>query len=126
MKTFWFIIYNLLFLPVFYAAARLISLVNHKVRSAFKGRKDLFKFLESKVSSLDPGKKNILIHCSSLGEFEQAKPIIDELDKTLKYNFIVSFFSPSGFNHSKLDTVLNSKAIKTYLPFDSKSNVIRF
>lgn len=126
MKTIWFIIYNLLFLPLFWLGARIFSLLNNKVRIAFRGRKDLFRFLESKMASLDPEKKNIVIHCSSLGEFEQAKPIIDELDKTLKYNFIVSFFSPSGFNHSKLDTVLNSKAIKTYLPFDSAPNVLRF
>jgi 3-deoxy-D-manno-octulosonic-acid transferase len=122
----WQIIYNLLFLPVFWLSARVFSVFNQKIRSAFKGRKELFRFLESKVSSLDKDKKNILIHCSSLGEFEQAKPIIDELDKALKYNFIISFFSPSGFNHSRLDTVLNSKAIKTYLPFDTKSNVKRF
>ena len=126
MKSIWQIFYNLLFLPVFWIGARIFSLVNQKVRNAFRGRKELFRFLESKVSSLDKDKKNILIHCSSLGEFEQAKPIIDELDKALKYNFIVSFFSPSGFNHSKLDTVLNSKAIKTYLPFDTKPNVKRF
>ncbi len=126
MKSIWQIFYNLLFLPVFWFGAKAFSLVNQKVRSAFRGRKELFRYLESKVSSLDKDKKNILIHCSSLGEFEQAKPIIDELDKALKYNFIVSFFSPSGFNHSRLDTVLNSKAIKTYLPFDTKANVKRF
>lgn len=126
MKSLWLIIYNILFLPLFWISAKFIALFNQKVRSAFKGRKELFNFLESKVSSLDKNKKNILIHCSSLGEFEQAKPLIDELDKSLRYNFIVSFFSPSGFNHSKLDTVLNSKAIKTYLPFDTKGNAEKF
>src|SRR3970040_2421771 len=126
MKYFWSIVYNFIFLPQFWLSARAISLFNSKLKSGFKGRKGLFKHLYTKVVSLDPQKKNILIHCASLGEFEQAKPIIDELDKTEKYNFIVSFFSPSGFNHSKLDSALKSKIIKTYLPYDTPNNVNRF
>jgi 3-deoxy-D-manno-octulosonic-acid transferase len=126
MKYFWFIVYNFLFLPLFWAVAKFLSLFNNKLKIAFKARKDLFKFLSSKINSLDPNKKNILIHCSSLGEFEQSKPIIDELDKLNKYNFIISFFSPSGYNHSKIDSPLNSKIIKTYLPFDSVGNIKKF
>jgi len=126
MKYFWSIVYNFLFLPVFWLAAKSISLFNNKLKTGFKARKELFKLLHQKVTALDEGKKNILIHCASLGEFEQAKPIIDELDKTGNYDFIISFFSPSGFNHSKIDSVLRSKIIKTYLPFDTKKNVSKF
>lgn len=126
MKHFWSILYNLLFLPAFWLAARFFALFNAKLKSSFRGRKDLFKHLETKVKTLDPSKKNILIHCASLGEFEQAKPIIDELDKTGNYNFIVSFFSPSGFNHSKLDSAIKSKIIKTYLPFDTPPLITNF
>jgi 3-deoxy-D-manno-octulosonic-acid transferase len=126
MNSIWLFIYNVFFLPPFWVGAKSFSAFNTKIKTAFRGRKELFKFLESKVASLDSTKRNILIHCSSLGEFEQAKPIIDELDKTLKYNFVISFFSPSGFNHSRLDTVLNSKAIKTYLPFDTRPKIRRF
>lgn len=126
MKYFWTIVYNFVFLPVFWPGAKLISLFNNKLKSGFKGRKELFKHLEAKVQALDVKKKNILIHCASLGEFEQAKPVIDELDKSEKYNFIVSFFSPSGFSHSKLDSALKSKIVKTYLPYDTKGNVRKF
>lgn len=126
MKYFWSILYNFLFLPFFWLAARVLSLFNNKLKAGFKGRKGLFKFLKPKVLTLDTGKKNILIHCASLGEFEQAKPIIDELDKTEKYNFIISFFSPSGFNHSKIDSPLKSKIIKTYLPFDTPPSMKQF
>ncbi len=115
-----------MFLPFFWLAARILSLFNNKLKAGFKGRKGLFKYLKPKVITLDPQKKNILIHCASLGEFEQAKPIIDELDKSEKYNFIVSFFSPSGFNHSKIDTPLKSKIIKTYLPFDTPPSMKQF
>ncbi len=126
MKYFWSILYNFIFLPLYWLGARLLSLFNNKFKAAFKGRKDLFKYLKSKVLTLDPAKRNIIIHCASLGEFEQAKPIIDELDKSEKFNFIISFYSPSGFNHSKIDTPLKSKIIKTYLPYDLSSAMSKF
>jgi len=126
MEEFWSIIYNIVFLPLFYITAKLLSAFNKKIKQSMKARNGLFKLLQSKLTSLDPSKKNILIHCASLGEFEQAKPIIDQLDASGKYNFIVSFFSPSGFNHSKLDSGLKSKIIKTYLPLDSPPNVKKF
>lgn len=126
MIQFWSIVYNLIFLPVFWLLAKILSLFNSKLKASFRGRKELFKHLTAKIESLDPSKKNILIQCASLGEFEQAKPIIDELDKSGKYNFVVSFFSPSGFNHSKLDSAISSKIVKTYLPFDTPANINRF
>lgn len=126
MKYIWFLTYNLLFLPVFWVTTRVISLFNRKVKTAYRQRKNLLLNLEVKLHTFKPGRKNILIHCSSLGEFEQAKPIIEELDRTLAYNFVVSFFSPSGFNHSVLDSGLQSEIVKTYLPFDWPSRVSKF
>jgi 3-deoxy-D-manno-octulosonic-acid transferase len=118
MKKFWFITYNLLFLPLFWFVTRIFSLFNAKVRASYKERKGLFTKLEQNLKTFDPGKKTIIIHCSSLGEFEQAKPIIEQLDKSNSYNLVLSFFSPSGYNHSKLDSIPVSKHFKTYLPFD--------
>jgi 3-deoxy-D-manno-octulosonic-acid transferase len=126
MEQFWSKVYNIFFLPVYYISARILSAFNQKIKQSINARAGLFKYLESKLKAIDNNKRNILIHCASLGEFEQAKPIIDQLDKTENYNFIVSFYSPSGFNHSKLDSSLNSKIIKTYLPLDTKTNVSRF
>lgn len=118
MKYIWFITYNILFLPLFWVSTRILSLFNRKIKTGYRERKNLLLQLEVKLHSLKPDRKNILIHCSSLGEFEQAKPIIEELDKTGQYNFIISFFSPSGYKHSKLDSGLRSEIVKTYLPFD--------
>jgi len=126
MEQFWSKLYNILFLPVYYLTANVLSAFNQKIKQSINARSGLFKYLESKLKAIDNTKRNILIHCASLGEFEQAKPIIDQLDKTGRYNFIISFYSPSGFNHSKLDSSLTSKIIKTYLPLDTKSNVSRF
>lgn len=126
MKKIWFLTYNILFLPVFWIAVRLFAIFNEKVRKAIAERKSLFYSLKQDLKSFDKSKKNILIHCSSLGEFEQAKPVIQELDKTGRFNFLISFFSPSGYHHSKLDYKLKSAVTKIYLPFDDLTNVKRF
>lgn len=126
MKEVWFITYNFLFLPIFWVTTRLLSLFNKKIRTGYKQRKYMFYKLRENISELDITKKNILIHCSSLGEFEQAKPILDQLDKLDKFNFIISFFSPSGYNYSRLDSSLQSKMLKTYLPFDWFHNSNKF
>jgi 3-deoxy-D-manno-octulosonic-acid transferase len=126
MKYIWLITYNVFFLPLFWVVLRILSPFNKKIRDGFKARKHFFKELPELVSSLDGQKKNILLHCSSLGEFEQAKPIIDILDKTNKFNFIISFFSTSGYKHFTFDSVLISKYAVVYLPFDSPDNIKRF
>lgn len=66
-------------------------------------------------------KKNrrIWIHTASLGEYEMAIPLIQKMaQKDVSLEFIISFFSPSGYKNAKLEP--NSK--KFYLPFDTQSN----
>lgn len=65
----------------------------------------------------------IWIHCASLGEFEMAKPIAAALQAASNQRHILfSFFSPSGFNHAKLDT----NQTKTYLPLDGANSARRW
>lgn len=83
------------------------------------GRKETF----SKLSKLK-NKKTIWIHAASLGEFEQARPIIEELKKEYQqYKILVTFFSPSGYeirkNYDLADVVC-------YMPLDSKANAKKF
>src|SRR6187402_86010 len=100
MRTFWFLMYNIIGVPVLWTGFKLYSIFNTKVRQGFKGRRDLFRELNESLLSLGEGKK-ILIHSSSLGEFQQAIPLIEELTKK-NYNIVLSFFSPSGFTNSKI------------------------
>jgi 3-deoxy-D-manno-octulosonic-acid transferase len=70
------------------------------------------------------GKKRVWIHCASLGEFEQGRPVIEELRRNYPGVFIIlSFFSPSGYeirkNFDQADAVL-------YLPPDTGSNATEF
>jgi 3-deoxy-D-manno-octulosonic-acid transferase len=70
------------------------------------------------------GKKRVWIHCASLGEFEQGRPVVEEIRKNNPDVFIVlSFFSPSGYeirkNYDQADVVV-------YLPPDTGSNAREF
>jgi len=121
---FWRLLYNMLVIPLGWIGFQILGLVNHKARRGLRGRKDLFPNLQTQVARLNRHSKRIWFHSSSMGEFEQAKPIIAELKRTHPtVDIIVSFFSPSGFEHSlnyKLATII------TYLPFDSRANAEQF
>jgi 3-deoxy-D-manno-octulosonic-acid transferase len=100
-----------------------VSLFNRKIRIGIKGRKRIFEDLILNRLSLNLSKKIIWFHSSSLGEFEQAKPIIEKLKKEADINIVVSFFSPSGYENSKKYPYAD---LITYLPFDSKWRAERF
>ena len=79
------------------AGIRVAALFNKKADQWVKGRMNWRNGLRKSVSGLS--QKTIWIHCSSLGEFEQARPLIDGLK--MRYpekSIILSFFSPSGYN----------------------------
>lgn len=118
------IIYNILGIPFQYFLFHFLGLFNVKIRKGIRGRKNLFSDLNASLSGLSSKSPRIWIHNSSLGEYEQARPIIIKLKE--KYSdciVVVSFFSPSGYdqiqNRDLADYV-------TYLPFDSKSNARKF
>ena len=121
MRTLWFVIYNTAGIVILWIIFKVYSLFNSKVKEGFSSRRDLFEQLDKSLSSFKSGKK-VLIHSSSYGEFQQAIPLVMEF---LKYNYsvVISFFSPSGYNNSRLQ---NQGVIKTYLPFDSISNERKF
>jgi len=123
MKSFWSLVYNIFFLPVLYLLLRLAGLFKQKIRRGIAGRKNLFEDLKASTKSLKRTGKLIWFHSASLGEFEQAKPIIEKLKIEKKENIIVTFFSPSGFDNSRKYPYAD---IITYLPFDTKRNAQKF
>lgn len=123
MKNIWSVIYNIFIIPLFYVGLRIAGIFNSKVRRGINGRKRIFENLIISAAALDKTKKLVWVHSSSLGEFEQAKPIIQELKKNEEINILVTFFSPSGFENSKKYPYAD---IVSYIPFDSKANAERF
>lgn len=94
-----------------------MRLYNPKV----KDREKNWKRLLSQIDKIkrDNYTKIIWFHASSMGEFEQAKPVIELLKKNNdKIKIIVTFYSPSGYNNQKNYKFADSLI---YMPFDSIS-----
>jgi 3-deoxy-D-manno-octulosonic-acid transferase len=123
MKNIWFILYNTVFIPLFWLLLQIAALFNHKIRRGIEGRGGLLKKIDHDILKLT-SKRRVWFHSSSMGEFEQAKPIIAALRKKYRdINIIVTFFSPSGYDHSKNYKLAD---IITYIPFDTKANARHF
>lgn len=122
------VIYNI-FLLLFRSGISIASLWNKKARLWRIGRKDIFERLKSEIRNLPAGRQGpkseiIWFHCSSLGEFEQGRPVIESLkSKYPNFKLLVTFFSPSGYeirkNYKGADWIF-------YLPIDSKKNARKF
>ncbi|HUX92934.1 MAG TPA: glycosyltransferase N-terminal domain-containing protein [Ignavibacteriaceae bacterium] len=123
MKTIWYILYNFLIIPFLYLVIRLLGFFNNKVKRGIKGRDRIFEELILNSATLDKSKKLIWFHSSSLGEFEQAKPIIKELKKGDNINILITFFSPSGYENSRKYPYAD---LVSYIPLDTHSNAERF
>ncbi len=99
----------------------LIALFNPKIKLFVNGRKQIFAMLQE---NLTPSDQTIWMHCASLGEFEQGRPVLEKLKLLYpNYKLVLSFFSPSGYeirkNYEYADVVV-------YLPLDTRKNAIRF
>jgi 3-deoxy-D-manno-octulosonic-acid transferase len=123
MKKIWFILYNVIVIPVLFLSVHIAGFFNQKFRTAIKGRKRIFEELILNALSLDKTKRLLWFHSSSLGEFEQAKPIIEELKRDDNINILITFFSPSGYENSKKYPYAD---LVSYIPFDSWSMANRF
>ena len=115
--------YNI-FLLLYRTGIRIASLWNKKARLWLDGRKNIFDRLSAELRTQDS--KIIWFHCSSLGEFEQGRPVMENLRKHLatgETQFLLTFFPPSGYeirkNYKGVDWVF-------YLPLDSKKNAKAF
>lgn len=92
----------------------LASLFNVKARKLRIGQRVVFQLLEKEI---DPNAQYVWFHAASLGEFEQGRPVIEQLKKEKpETKILLTFFSPSGYeirkNYAGADIV-------TYLPLDT-------
>jgi 3-deoxy-D-manno-octulosonic-acid transferase len=114
------VLYNIGIL-IFSALAHLISPFNSRASLWVKGRK---KWAEKIAEKIKPGDRVIWIHCASLGEFEQGRPVIEAIKKDLpQFKVLITFFSPSGYevrkNYNNADCIC-------YLPADTPGNAAKF
>lgn len=114
------IIYNI-GIYIFAFIVKLASFRLLKAKQMTDGRKDIFKRLKEQ---LDSNSEIVWFHSSSLGEFEQGRPVIEEYKRCYPHKkLLLTFFSPSGYevrkNYDGVDYIF-------YLPYDTKSDVKRF
>lgn len=99
----------------------LISPFNDKAKLFITGRENIFEVIKNKTAGI---KKPVWFHFASLGEFEQGRPVLEEIRKKHpEKGIIITFFSPSGYEIRKdypgADAVF-------YLPMDSRRNAAEF
>lgn len=103
------------------SAVHIAALFSKKVAKMVKGEKEAFSVLAQKI---EPGTKYLWFHAASLGEFEQGRPLIEEIRRTHpEYKILQTFFSPSGYEVRK---DYKGADIVCYLPLDTPRNVKRF
>ncbi|WP_395046017.1 3-deoxy-D-manno-octulosonic acid transferase [Flavobacterium sp.] len=100
---------------------QIVAIFSPKIKLFVDGRKTIFTTLQSKISSAD---KTIWFHAASLGEYEQGLPVIEKIrEKFPSHKIVVTFFSPSGYEVRKNNTVAD---VTVYLPLDTKNNAQQF
>ncbi len=110
------ILYNIL-IRTYNLLIFVYSNFNSKAKLLVTGRQIAFNSIADKIQK---EKKSLWFHCASLGEFEQALPLIEAIKLTYpQYQLFVSFFSPSGFEYQKENPYADGVF---YLPADTKSN----
>ncbi|WP_226913045.1 3-deoxy-D-manno-octulosonic acid transferase [Flavicella marina] len=114
------ILYNFLI----YVAAfcvKVAAIFNSKLRLFVSGRKETLGKLSSEISKSD---KVFWIHCASLGEFEQGRPVIEKFKQEHPdYKIVLTFFSPSGYEVQKKYDLAN---VVVNLPIDTPENAKKF
>lgn len=106
---------------LYYAGIKVASLRNAKAQQWLTGRRNWRNNYAEKLQGLQ---KPVWIHCASLGEFEQGRPIIEQIKKSYPDKAIVlSFFSPSGYEVRKEYELADAVV---YLPLDTAANAQDF
>jgi 3-deoxy-D-manno-octulosonic-acid transferase len=99
----------------------LLAFFNPKIKLFVSGRKSVFETLKNNIQEFD---KTIWFHAASLGEYEQGLPVIEKVkQKYPNHKIIITFFSPSGYEIRKNNTVGD---VTVYLPLDTISNAKQF
>ena len=102
---------------------RIASLWSPKIRLAIRGRVD-WRSPVGKIKSAAPSAFRIHFHAASVGEFEQAKPLIEALRaESALYRITVSFFSPSGYESQKNWPHIDGAC---YIPHDRQQEMNEF
>jgi len=100
---------------------KILAVFSPKMKLFVAGRVPVFKILSAKIKPQD---RTIWFHAASLGEYEQGLPVIERIKLQFpEHKIVLTFFSPSGFEVRKNNTVAD---VTVYLPLDTQSNASKF
>ncbi|PHQ29948.1 3-deoxy-D-manno-octulosonic acid transferase [Leeuwenhoekiella nanhaiensis] len=109
------------FIQVFEWLLPVLGFFSAKLKEFRQVRQGVFSRLKS---DLNPGDQVIWVHAASLGEYEQAVPVLEELRKNYPTaKIVLTFFSPSGYTIRKNTPLAD---VVTYLPLDTPVNARKF
>ena len=123
-EIFMLFLYNL-GIYLYYFAIHCADIFSEKARLWVDGRRNIFAKMNKDFSKkATDSTTRIWVHCASLGEFEQGRPLIEAIKKEHEdIQIVLTFFSPSGYevrkNYEKADYIY-------YLPLDTKKNAKKF
>ena len=124
---FYYFIYDKIIFPILYLLFRIASLFNKKVSLGIRGRKNLGKdvfLLKQEIDSKYKEGKLILFHAVSMGEYEQARPLVKKIKENYPdYAFGITFFSPTGIQFYKSMAGID---FVCYSPADKYKECVRF
>jgi 3-deoxy-D-manno-octulosonic-acid transferase len=132
LPLFWRILYNLLVVPLMFGGFHLVALLARlgvsrfdKIRSGLEGRKNLFAALKQQLAPLPSPGPRFWVHASSMGEYEQARPLLQEIKQRFPEAVrVLTFFSPSAYTNINRANI--PAEVVSYLPFDSWGNAQLF
>jgi 3-deoxy-D-manno-octulosonic-acid transferase len=132
LPFFWKAFYNLIAIPLMFVGFHAIAFFSQsgfprfaKIRSGIVGRKRLFEELLAQIAPWKNSGPRFWIHASSMGEYEQARPLLQEIKKRFPEAVrVLTFFSPSAYTNVNRAHI--PAEIVSYLPFDSIWNAQRF
>ena len=132
LPLFWRLFYNVIIIPLLFCLFHSMSFLARcgfsrfaKIRAGLIGRKNLFTELAAQLSSVNNSAPRFWIHASSMGEYEQARPLLQEIHQRFPGAVrVLTFFSPSAYANIKRANI--PAEVVSYLPFDSLSQARRF
>jgi 3-deoxy-D-manno-octulosonic-acid transferase len=110
-----------LFLFLYQSVIQIAARFNPKAALWINGRKGQFARIKAAMPTPE---RRIWMHCASLGEFEQGRPVLEAFRKEYPdYKIVLTFFSPSGYevrkNYDGADYIF-------YLPMDGRRAARQF
>ena len=117
---FWKFAYNAFAVPAMFVVFHCARCCNPKIREGIKGRKRVFAELANRLQTARHLEKTAWFHFTSVGEFEQAKPLIEAIYAETR--IVLTFFSPSVAPNAQSYPYADAAV---YLPLDTLRNAER-